>query len=143
MCEKKSCLLFILLKIVAFYCSRIENSCKCSNSFISYFICSNSFISIWNIHISYNNIHISIFYIFYCFKQKNVFIYNFRSTSKRQNKLVPLSGRQEKALHVLLLAWRPWSINKTKCIFYSLFDKEAKSILIYFALIKSYHISAC
>lgn len=68
--------------------------------------------------------------------------YNFRSTSKRQHKLVPLSGRQQKALYVLSFAGILGSINKTKLIFYSLFDKAAKKILISFAIIKGCHVSA-
>lgn len=116
--EKKAFMLFISSKIVAFYCSRIDNSCKCYNSCI-----------FWA-------------YILYCFKQRNIFVYDFRSTSKRQHKRVPLSERQQKALYVFSLAGRLGSINKTKLIFYSFFDKTAKEIFISFAIIKGYHLSA-
>lgn len=111
-------LVFASLKIVAFYCSRRNMSCKCYNSYIFWV------------------------YILHCFKQHKILLCNFRSTTNGQYKLVPLRERQQKALYVLSLAGSLGRINKKELLLYSLSDKAAEEILISFPIIKGYHVSA-
>jgi len=63
-------------------------------------------------------------------------LYNFRSTTKRQHKLVPLREKQQRVLYILSLARSLGRINKKELILYSLSDKAAEEILISFPIIK-------
>lgn len=88
-------------------------SCKCYNSYI-----------LW-------------VYILHCFKQQKILLYNFRSITKSQHKLVPLRGRQQKALYVLSLTGSLGRINKNNSYFIPWLTKQRRKYSFPFPLLKA------